>query len=343
MTICLAGVSSCGESARRSLLTFFFEGVPARPEETAESPARPDSRDDDLFALKASAELTWYVHEPVRQCERCHGDQIERQFSREVGLVADVPQLCYECHQEIAVHRHWVHEPVAEGDCLWCHEPHRSLHEHLLLEPAPGLCYQCHDSRAIEEIDYHDLPGYRRCTDCHTGHSSDIKFLLIAASAGGKTSFDHEDYKAVLSLAHEDAERGTDFRIMVATVLRHIEQRDLGSARAYLMGIRGSGKVSASETQQWQDVFRHLEAQERIAAEQQALSGRDHTRRVAQRYYESMEQYHRGHLEDARRGFTEVLESGLVPAAMRKTIEQYRRRIDEALTTPDNREGDGGR
>ena len=343
MAICLAGASSCGESARRSLLTFFFEGVPTGPDETGAASSRPAVEDDGLFALEASAEPTWYVHEPVRQCTRCHGDQIERQFSRQVGLVAAVPQLCYECHQEISAHRRWVHEPVAEGDCLWCHEPHRSLNEHLLLEPAPNLCYQCHDSGAIEEIDYHDLPSYRRCTDCHTGHTSDTKYLLIAAPGGGPTPFDHEDYKAVLSLAHEDAERGTDFRIMVATVLRHIDQRDLGSARAYLMGIRGSGKVSASETQRWQDVFRHLEAQERIATEQQAPSGRDHALRVAQRYYESMEQYHRGHLEDARRGFTEVLESGLVPAAMRKTIEQYLHRIDETVTTPSQQEIEGGR
>ena len=291
----------------------------------------------------SSAEPTWNVHEPVRQCERCHGDQIERQFSREVGLIADVPELCYQCHQEISVHRRWVHAPVAGGDCLWCHTPHRSRHEHLLIEPAPGLCYQCHDSRAVEEIDFHQLATYQRCTDCHTGHTSDTRHLLIAASDGGKTAFDHEDYREVLSRAHEDAERGTDFQTMVATVLRHIEQRDLGSARAYLMGIRGSGKVSASETQQWQDMVGHLEAEERIVAEQQALAARDDARRVAQRYYESVEQYHRGELEEARRGFADVLESGLIPAPMRKTIEQYLHRIDETLTTPVDREAEGGR
>ncbi len=324
-------------------MTFFFEGVPTRPEEAAETPGRPASTDDDPFTPKASAEPTLYVHEPVRQCKRCHGDQIERQFSRGVGLIADVPELCYECHQEISVHRRWVHEPVAEGDCLGCHNPHRSLNEHLLLEPAPVLCYQCHDSGAIEEIDFHDLPTYRRCTDCHTGHTSDTQHLLIAAPDRGKTSFDLEDYKEVLSLAHADAERGADFRIMVLTVLRHIEQRDLGSARAYLMGIQGSGKVLASETQQWQDLVRRLEAEERSAAEQQALAERDHALRLAQRYYESMEQYHQGELEEARRGFAEVLESGLIPAAMRKTIEQYLHRIDESLPAPSQQVTEGGR
>ena len=185
LAVCLAGASSCGESARRSLLTFFFEGVPTRPDETGAAPSRPTAEDDGLFAPKSSAEPAWYVHEPVRQCKRCHGDQIERQFSREVGLVADVPELCYECHQETSVHRRWVHAPVAEGDCLWCHNPHRSLNEHLLIEPAPGLCYQCHDSRAIEEIDFHDLPTYGQCSDCHAGHSSDTKYLLVVASGGG--------------------------------------------------------------------------------------------------------------------------------------------------------------
>ena len=155
--------------------------------------------------------------------------------------------------------------------------------------------------------------------------------------------FDHEDYSEVLTGAHEDAERGTDFQTMMRTVQGHLEQRDLGRARAYLMGIRGSGKVSGFETQGWEKMVRDLAAEEASVAESQALSGRDHALRVAQRYYESMEQYHRGELEAARRGFAEVQESGLIPAAMRKTIEQYMRRIDEALTTSENREGDSGR
>ena len=288
-------------------------------------------------------EPAWSVHPPFRQCLLCHGRQAERSFSDEVALTADVPRLCYGCHENETARKPWAHAPVIAGDCLWCHEHHRSNYEGLLIQPLPDLCYQCHDSRAIAEIDYHDLPTYGQCTDCHAAHASDTKYLLVVASGGGSMPFDHEDYREVLTRAHEDAERGADFLTMMRTVQGHLEQRDLGRARAYLMGIRGSGKVSGFETQGWEKMVRDLEAEEASAAEQQGLSGQDHTLRVAQRYYESVEQYHRGELEDARRGFAEVRESGLIPAAMLKTIEQYIRRIDEALTTPVDREAKGGR
>ncbi len=52
---------------------------------------------------------------------------------------------------------------------------------------------------------------------------------------------------------------------------------------------------------------------------------------IAQVYYQSMAYYRGGRLEEARAGFVQVIESGLIPPAMRETLEGYIRDIDSRL------------
>ncbi len=53
---------------------------------------------------------------------------------------------------------------------------------------------------------------------------------------------------------------------------------------------------------------------------------------IAALFYGSVNSYREGKLEDARTGFVTVLNSGLIPPAMEKTIENYIAAIDDALT-----------
>jgi hypothetical protein len=53
---------------------------------------------------------------------------------------------------------------------------------------------------------------------------------------------------------------------------------------------------------------------------------------IARTYYSSIKSYRAGQLEKARAGFVIVLNSGLIPPAMGKTIENYLADIDDALT-----------
>ncbi|MHC4326812.1 MAG: 6-bladed beta-propeller [Planctomycetota bacterium] len=53
---------------------------------------------------------------------------------------------------------------------------------------------------------------------------------------------------------------------------------------------------------------------------------------IAETYYSSIKSYRTGQLEEARAGFIKVLNSGLIPPAMEKTIENYLADIDDALT-----------
>lgn len=58
---------------------------------------------------------------------------------------------------------------------------------------------------------------------------------------------------------------------------------------------------------------------------------RQRAEEIAQRYYQSMTFYRAGHLEEARAGFVEVLQSGLIPPPMAQTLKRYLADIDQRL------------
>ena len=53
---------------------------------------------------------------------------------------------------------------------------------------------------------------------------------------------------------------------------------------------------------------------------------------IATLFYGSINAYRAGQLTEARKGFVTVLKSGLIPPAMKRTIENYLAEIDDALT-----------
>jgi predicted CXXCH cytochrome family protein len=178
----LAAVIGCNEDGRHGIpaelfdqphfhktLTTLFDGVPPRGGEGGEEgPIDPNSGN-----ARKRPEVFWSIHEPQRDCVRCHGNRRQRTFSREVQLTAQVPELCYECHDSFAPTslEGWVHGPVAAGECLLCHEPHKTRNPHLLRRPAPELCYRCHEDMAAEEpILESSEEGHLMCYGCHQSH-----------------------------------------------------------------------------------------------------------------------------------------------------------------------------
>jgi predicted CXXCH cytochrome family protein len=121
---------------------------------------------------------TWGRHEPLENCVPCHGEQPEHGSPDKSGLVAPVPGLCYLCHEDYAALDGWVHGPVAAGECLLCHEPHKANNKFLLSKPAPDLCYQCHETKRLQLVANHLDDSYAQCNDCHEGHTSSRRMLL---------------------------------------------------------------------------------------------------------------------------------------------------------------------
>lgn len=144
--------------------------------------AQAVNTDPSVPAVHKRPEVDWYIHEPVKDCARCHGQRQGRRFSSEVQLTAQPPQLCYECHDAPvpAASGGWVHGPYAAGECLLCHEPHKTTSPHLLRVPIPSLCYKCHPELA-KQVDPNDAKKpHAQCTRCHAAHASPAK------NAGGR-------------------------------------------------------------------------------------------------------------------------------------------------------------
>jgi predicted CXXCH cytochrome family protein len=111
-----------------------------------------------------------FVHLPVKSnmCAACHEETDEQ--NHKFALVAEAAELCYECHDESEVAEApkggSVHQPVVQGSCASCHEPHSSDNKGLLVEAYSedyyvpiedadqyALCFECHDYELIDEAE----------------------------------------------------------------------------------------------------------------------------------------------------------------------------------------------
>jgi predicted CXXCH cytochrome family protein len=179
----VAFVTGCDEVERHKVLTYFFDGVPPPGQDQSEAgPFDPNAQPVN----QAGQTPGWYVHKPQEDCTNCHRKRASRGFSAETYLIASVPRLCYKCHEDYTANASYVHGPVADGRCLFCHNPHRSRIKHLLTRPEPELCFLCHDQTTIESIPAHLPEQTSACTDCHDPHAGSTKALLKSPSATGQ-------------------------------------------------------------------------------------------------------------------------------------------------------------
>jgi len=354
-----AFVAGCDEVERHKVVTFFFDGVPSvAGEKVTETDASdPNSRKSAQMRPKLGS---WYVHElrePQKKCTVCHGKRRQRGFSRQAHLIAPVPKLCYDCHTDYTVSSSFVHGPVAVGQCLFCHNHHKSKIEHLLKEPEPKLCHQCHDINAIKSIPDHLTQLSSACTDCHEAHASSIKYLLKVAAP--QTHEEPDRARTIGAVVQDQVQAGKGQRVL-RMVSKLIEQDQLEKARAYLEEIKDSSVLTDEERRKISQVLRLLytwpirsqallEKTERQGSvteekpEQQAAGSRKaddqqdrQIREIAELYYRSLTLYRAGRLVEAREGFVKVLKSGLVPPPVVRTIRGYLTDIDSTLA---NRQG----
>ncbi len=128
------------------------------------------------------------LHDPVatNQCDDCHipkqgatpfQDGPRHEFKR----AGDNPELCYACHDRLAVGS-FVHEPVKMGVCILCHDPHGTGHSSLLrVETDRQLCAQCHRVTFDQGEHLHAPVSDGTCGACHDPHGSDHEKFLRAA------------------------------------------------------------------------------------------------------------------------------------------------------------------
>jgi len=356
-------LTSCDETERHKVLTFFFDGVPPSRTETSGVPApgSEDSRAADKVPARG-----WHIHEPVKNCTVCHGESRRAASLRKAQLVAEVPQLCHACHKEYSALEAWVHGPVATGNCLLCHEPHKSQSEFLLRKPVPELCYQCHEEQAIRLIKNHAEASCARCIDCHEGHAGTTRSLLrqtfLDQPAGleYRSEIHRRRYEEALRRARSDVAQGQDFLALSQTTLDYLESGQLWPAQAYLEVLLAGELVAPTEKPALTEVLQTIEAlqtrepnqppqgpasqaatdaaleTEGPAAALRAIRERqgEHARSMAELYYRSLKQYHAGQVAEARTGFRQVLADGSIPRPMKETARTHLERIEGNLAPP---------
>ncbi len=311
----LFALSSCRDTKRRhDVLTFLFDGVPPLKGDKA-GPA-DFLQDGDP---RRRAETVWTLHEPLNDCVRCHGDQQQKNFSREVNLVAPVPELCYQCHTGPTHLAGWVHGPVVTGDCLFCHEPHRTVTRHLLRKRIPELCYQCHDARSVRAIAHHELAGYGQCDACHSGHASPERYLLKR----GPTIEALTTFRGEFDRARRDSEAGQSLDTLLASVDALVRQGQDARARAYLLGIKFHATYTDEGRQTIESLLAQISASETARREQAQAALSAAQRQVAERYYQSIQDYQAGRWLQAQEGFREVMDNDLTPPAIAQAIQGY--------------------
>lgn len=198
--IIIVFITGCDRAARYKVLTFFFTGVPPLDQEIKDESGEVRTIKKAEVKKKRYIPTVSYAHGPYAagQCELCHDASATVGF-RKSGkeepkgvpqlaqttpgrLVTPLKELCIECHidkSKEAEYRKglWFHGPVANGNCTFCHGPHQSRFQYILLkETTIELCTQCHTSENIIGTEEHK--GEKECTSCHNAHMGINRFLL---------------------------------------------------------------------------------------------------------------------------------------------------------------------
>lgn len=99
--------------------------------------------------------------------------------------VKDQKEACYACHGDFEKtaggEKRYLHEPVANGECTSCHDPHFSAFPKLQRD-AKG-CVACHEPYPLRGS-IHSPVRDGRCTACHDPHAGPAPKQLVRGGNG---------------------------------------------------------------------------------------------------------------------------------------------------------------
>lgn len=193
---------ACEKQTRYEVLTFFFTGVPPLEEEEESE----EEKIEENAAVQPVVEKTVdptkrYFSHPIWAagiCDPCHQSSatfnipgiapgrkpVFKSGGGMPGALTMAPEkICIQCHRDKTPKRAiseniWLHNTVAKGDCLACHDPHQGQFEKTLRHSPSSICLPCH-----KEGKYLTTPAHRTgqdCLQCHNAHLGKDRNLLTA-------------------------------------------------------------------------------------------------------------------------------------------------------------------
>ncbi|MHB2154658.1 cytochrome c3 family protein [Calditrichota bacterium GD2] len=136
------------------------------------------------------------IEDDCLSCHESNDKQHPDSSGNEFSLISEVPELCYNCHDQkdnLTV----VHEPVEAGGCLDCHSPHSSEKSGLLLgEEDESICASCHEIETDKTI--HPPYEEQDCIACHDPHHS-LRASLLKTERPELCFECHDDKRELLS------------------------------------------------------------------------------------------------------------------------------------------------
>jgi len=146
------------------------------------------------------------VHRPVvegQTCLTCHAPHATKRS----GLVkASLVQVCGQCHADTIKRQQMSptpHDPVRDGDCAACHDPHSSSTALMLKKPdVVEVCGTCHDwlkhsshPMGDKAIDPRNKNLSLSCLSCHRSHGTEFKHMMPYASTSELCTKCHEKFR----------------------------------------------------------------------------------------------------------------------------------------------------
>ncbi|MFZ5765393.1 MAG: cytochrome c3 family protein [Thermodesulfobacteriota bacterium] len=87
---------------------------------------------------------------------------------------------CFNCHKKEKFANTVVHQPLRNGQCNGCHNPHVAHFKGLLHREGADLCYECHqrEKETFSQGTVHPPVRSGQCLSCHEPHASSRQGLL---------------------------------------------------------------------------------------------------------------------------------------------------------------------